>query len=137
MPNIKQRIFYRRTIKVGNSSGVLLPKYLLGADVRVVVMSNPRNIKKDAMLILEPVLENILGVYLISAEKNKVEILAISINLNKHIEKKNYEIDIVPIGLIRKSMKEKSKTRENIRKAKVIMNSRLLDDLKKELPNVL
>ena len=65
---MENKEFYRRTVKVGNSAGVLLPKSLLGAEVKVSVINMPHNLKKDALRILEPILENIIGIYIIKQE---------------------------------------------------------------------
>jgi putative transposon-encoded protein len=126
-----RKVFYRRAIKVGNSAGVLLPKALLGADVRVAVIRPPRNIKKDSMKILTPILEHILGVYLINQTPKKAELLAISTNINQHMIKGQYEIDIVPLQVLKKSLKEKKETREKIKKAKVVINAKLLAEVRK------
>lgn len=131
MEKIKQTRFLRKTRKVGNSCGVLLPKYLLGADVRVLVINQPMNIKKDTINLLENYLEDILGIYLIKIEKNKAEILAISTNIKIHFQKGKYLIDIVPLDLIKKSIKEKKETSDKIKNARVILNKKLLFELKK------
>ena len=39
--------FLRKAVKVGNSSGVILPKKLLGSEVKVIVVNSPINIKKE------------------------------------------------------------------------------------------
>jgi len=105
---------------------------LLGADVRVTLISPPINIKKDSMSILSPILENILGVYLISNENNKIELLAISININRHMEKGKYAIDVSPLQHLRKSLKEKPEIKLKLAKAKTIINAKLLSEIKKE-----
>lgn len=146
-----KRQFFRRAIKVGNSAGVLLPRAFLGSQVLVRIVNPPLNIKRDTLKILEPVLEDLLGIFLISAAENtaltagnnlgntaekiskKTEILAVStLQQTKIIEKGNYKIDIVPLLILKKSIKEKSQTREKIAKAKPILNKRLLLELKKE-----
>ncbi|MBS3066765.1 hypothetical protein J4205_02975 [Candidatus Pacearchaeota archaeon] len=129
VPN--KRVFYRRAIKVGNSSGVLLPKAFLGHYVKVAVISPPKNIKKDVTSILDSFLEEIIGVYLISETEDQIEILAISTNINKHLEKRNYFVDVVPLNVLKKSLKEKQETREKIKSAKPIINKMLLFELKK------
>ncbi|MEK6873617.1 MAG: hypothetical protein AABW91_02135 [Nanoarchaeota archaeon] len=131
VPN--KRIFYRRAIKVGNSSGVLLPRAFLGHYVRVAVVNPPKNIKKDVTSILSPLLEEILGIYLISENEEKTEVLAVSTNINKHLEKRNYLVDVVPLNVLKKSLKEKLETREKIKNAKPIMNKVLLFELKKSI----
>ena len=128
-----KRVFYRRCVKVGNSSGVVLPKALLGSDVRVLVIKPPVKIKKNVMTILEPILEHILGVYLITKADKRIELLAISTNINRHMERGIYNIDIVPLNVLKKSLKEKKDTRENIKKAKTIINKKLLDEIRKEI----
>jgi len=125
-----RKVFIRKTKKLGNSSGVLLPKSLLGADVRVTVIHPPMKIKKDVMNILEPVLEDILGVYLIKLEKNKAEVLAVSTKVNRHLEKARYKIDVVPLKVLKESLKEKKETAEKIKNAKVIINRKLLGELR-------
>ncbi len=123
--------FYRRTIKVGNSAGVLLPKSLLGADVKVAVVKHPRNIKKETLAILNKILEDILGIFLISKDESSIEILAISTKINKHIERGVYKIDITPIDKIKTSIKQKPEIKDKIKNAKPIMNKQLLDELRK------
>lgn len=139
--------FFRRAVKVGNSAGVLLPKALLGSQVLVRIVNPPLNLKRDTLRILEPMLEDLLGIFLISSPENsavtagntaekiakKAEILAVStLTQTKTIEKGNYKIDIVPLLILKKSIKEKPQTREKIAKAKPILNKRLLLELKKE-----
>ncbi|MFA6022493.1 MAG: hypothetical protein WC781_00220 [Candidatus Pacearchaeota archaeon] len=123
--------FYRRAIKVGNSAGVLLPKSFLGAEVRVQVLNNPQNTKKDIMKLLENYLEEVRGIYILSIENKKVEVLAVSMSLSKIIEKGNYKISIVPLQIIQKSLKEKKPISDKILKAKPIMNKWLLLDMRK------
>jgi len=128
-----RKVFYRRAIPFGNSSGILLPKSLLGADVRVTLINPPKNIKKDTTNLLSPILEHILGIYYIEEKEKKIEILAISTNINKHMEKGNYSIDIVPLEHLKKSLKENKDIKEKIKKAKVVINAQLINQLKKSL----
>jgi len=123
--------FYRRAIKVGNSAGVLLPKYLLGAEVRVIVINNPENIKRNILKILEPFMEELRGVYILSNEAKNIEVLAASFSLSKIIEKGKYKISIVPLSIIQKSIKDKKVFSEKLLKAKPLFNKALLVDLKK------
>lgn len=85
------------------------------------------------MAILEPILENILGVYLITKAEKKIELLAISTNINRHMEKGIYKIEVVPLNLLKKSIKDKPNTKENISKARVIINKKLLTEIRKNL----
>ena len=125
-----KRVFYKRTIRVGNSSGVLLPRNILGADVRITVVRLPRNTKRDIINLLSPILENILGVYLIWEREKSIEVLAVSINISRHIERDYYSIDVVPLERLKKSIKENKETKGKIMEATVIINTKLLSELK-------
>jgi len=131
MEEPKKRIFYRRTIRVGNSSGVLLPKYLLGAEVKVLILNPPLNIRKDILNLAGDFLDSVIGIYVINVQKRKVEVLVISTNISRSIESGNYHLDIVPINALKKSIREKLSVREKIAKAKPILNKALLFELKK------
>jgi len=134
---MEQQIFYRRAKKLGNSAGVLLPKKLLGADVKITVLRRPRNVKRDVVNILEPVLPGILGIYLTKEEpesekkQRQFEILVVSTKLKKAFQKLNYRIDIVPLEKLKKSIKQKKEAKERIKQAKPILNNALLEELKK------
>jgi len=127
----KQRVFYRRATKVGNSSGVVLPKSLLGASLRIVVINPPKNPKRDITLILENYLHDLIGIYITKFNEKSIQVLAVSNSENKHIEKRGYAIDIVPLNYLKKSMKEKKDIKEKIANAKTVLNPHLLADLKK------
>ena len=99
MEEIKNRVFYRRAVKFGNSSGVLLPKSLLGAEVKVLILNPPVNIKKDVLNIIGDILDNIIGIYVISVEKRKVEVLVVSNSILRTIETGNYHLDIIPLTI--------------------------------------
>jgi len=124
-----RKFYNRKAIKVGNSAGVLLPRALLGADVRVVVLNPAGNVKRDIMRILEPVLEDILGVYFIKKEGEKSEILAVSTKIRKTLEKTRYKIDVVPLIVLKKSLREGSSVKDKIKNAKVVINKKLLKEL--------
>ncbi|MFH1307256.1 MAG: hypothetical protein ABIH72_00190 [archaeon] len=122
--------FIKKAVKVGNSAGVILPRSLLGSEVKISVIRRPLNIKKDVLKILENYLENIIGIYIVSQEK-KVEILVISSEINKQIATEDYKIDIVPLNRIKSLLKQnKQFVKQKIKKSKVIFNSLLLGELK-------
>src|SRR3990167_8964570 len=92
----------KRTIKVGNSAGVLLPKKWLNSQVKVVL--SPLNIEKDVLDILmeEKLLNEILGVYLIGSYsrgeqtiESDIDILVITDNLEKRIKKERYDLLLI------------------------------------------
>jgi len=122
--------FIKTTRKIGNSSGVLLPKSLLGAEVKVTVLSMPRNPKRDIMKYLEPILEEILGVYIIGKKEKTTEVIAISTRVRKVLERENYKIDIVPLKTFKKAIKEKKQITKDFLNAQVILNKKLFSELK-------
>ena len=126
-----RKIFIKKTIKVGNSAGVLLPRRLLGSKVKVTILNRPLNVKKDVMKILDDYLEDILGVYILNISKNMVEILAISIDLNEIIHEGKYKVNIVPLDLIKRDVKINPRVRMKLNEAKIILNKALLFELRK------
>ena len=116
--------FYKRAIKVGNSAGVLLPKSLLGARVKVSILSQPLNVKKDVLQLLDSYFEEIKGIYLMEMKTRSIEILAISNSLRKTITSSPYKIDIVPFNIIKKNEKALKK----LKQVKVILNKSLVSE---------
>lgn len=114
----------RKTVKVGNSAGVILPKKLLGCEVKIIVVNQPLNLKKEVMKILDSYLEDIQGIYV--TNKNPIEILAISHDSRKIITEDKLKISIIPLSLIRKDL---SKIKPKLEKAEVILNRELLAKL--------
>jgi ribosomal protein S17E len=121
--------FQRKAIKVGNSAGVLLPKKLLGAEVKVVILTRPVNIKRKAMKLLSEYFEDIKGIYILS--KNPVEILAISSSVKKIIQENKIKISVIPLSIIKKDLKKKE-LQEKLNKSEPILNKSLLSDLKRK-----
>ncbi len=130
MPEIKQTKFLRKTKKIGNSCGVILPKYLLGADVRVLVVNLPSHPKKDLPKILEDYLDNLLGIYILKKDEKTIEVLAVSTNLREQIKKRHYRINIVPLQTLKKSLKLNKEFYKKLQNAEVIINKKLLSELK-------
>ncbi|MEM3113505.1 MAG: hypothetical protein QXI33_03740 [Candidatus Pacearchaeota archaeon] len=128
---MENNVFYRRTIKVGNSSGVLLPKNLLGAEVKVIVLNPPINIRKDVFNLVCDIIDSVMGIYTVGIEKKKIRILVVSHSILKSFETNNYHIDVVPINILKKSIKDKPETKEKIKIAKPVLNKTLLLELKK------
>jgi hypothetical protein len=120
----------KKAVKLGNSAGVILPKKLLGAEVKITVLNRPLNIRKVVLKLLENLLPDVLGIYLLS--KEPIEVLVISSNIKKIIETGKIKISIVPLDLIKKDMKVNQKLRDKLEKASILLNSSLLKDLKKQ-----
>ena len=103
----------KNTIRVGNSAGVLLPKEFLNTQVKIVLQ--PLNIEKDILEILleEKILKDILGVYLIGSYARKeqtiesdIDVLVITKNINKRIEKGKYDLLLVSKEIVDEKMKK-------------------------------
>jgi len=118
--------FFKRTTKLGNSSGVLLPRALLGALVKITVVEQPLEIKKDVIQFLSEYFDNVIGIYVLNVKRKYVEVLAITTNLRKTISKPPYKIELVPLHLI----KNNPAVIKNLQNSKVILNKHLLAEFK-------
>lgn len=90
--------------KWGNSGGILLPREWLGKQVRIVLIDRTLEIRKEVLTILEPYLEDVIGVYLVGSyargdqrEESDIDILVISKETRKSIKSGKYEIEIMPM----------------------------------------
>ncbi|MEK6812198.1 MAG: nucleotidyltransferase domain-containing protein [Nanoarchaeota archaeon] len=128
-----------QTRQVGNSSGVLLPKEWLNKKVVVTLVEpDEREILRRVIEILydENILTDSLGIYLIGSHaRNKeevdfesdIDILVITENTNKEIDKDNYQINIISKPMLLKSLKEHPFHHfPMIYEAKTLLNSGLL-----------
>jgi len=128
----------REVSKWGNSAGVLLPREWMGKQVQIVLVDRSEEIRKEVLDILGNYLSDVLGIYLVGSyarnEQNKdsdIDILVISEQNNKEIESGKYSISIVPLLSIKKAlMKRPLSILPRLREAKVLLNSKLLDELK-------
>jgi len=123
--------FVKKTRKVGNSAGVLLPKKLLGAEVKIIVINKPFDLRKEVFKLVENCLQNIVGIYILN--KNPPEVLAISENIKRIIETGKIKLNIVPLDLIKKDIKTQQLLRQKLMKAEIILNQLLLEELRKEI----
>ncbi len=125
--------------KWGNSAGILLPKAWLGNQVKVALIERTLNIKKEVLALLEPYLEDLLGVYLVGSyargeeEKDSdIDIIAISGGIKKEIISGKYHISIATLQGIQKTMCHYPELIiPRMREAKSILNSQLLEEIKK------
>ena len=132
---MKMKSLIRKTRKVGNSAGVLLPKKLLGSEVRVTVVRRPINLKKEALKVLNKHLNEIRGIYTTSLkdEEGKLEVLAISSKLKAVISSEKIKATIIPFQLVKKDIKTNKSLKNKIMKSSTILNQALLKELKKQL----
>ena len=132
-----------QTRAVGNSSGVLLPREWLNKKVVVTLVEpSEKEIVQDIIKILyeSRILEEVLGIYLIGSHARKkgeitpesdIDILIITENITKTINKDNYQINLVKNSTLLKSLKEKPfYYYPMIYEAKTLLNSGLLSDYK-------
>ncbi|MEK6873782.1 MAG: DUF2080 family transposase-associated protein [Nanoarchaeota archaeon] len=128
----------RNAIRWGNSAGVLLPKDWAGQQVKVILIDRTLEIKKEVFNILQPYLENVLGIYLVGSyarneqeEDSDIDIIVISDNLKKDIISGRYNISITPLEKLRKTIQRNPiLVLPRLNEAKVIINSPLLKELK-------
>ena len=131
----------KNTIRVGNSAGVLLPKEFLNTQVKIVLQ--PLNIEEDILEILlgGGILKNVLGIYLIGSYARKeqtiesdVDVLVITDNINKKIEKGKYEIICISKEEVERQLKENAfPILPMMIEAKPIINKKLLNKYAKTL----
>jgi predicted nucleotidyltransferase len=130
-------------VRVGNSAGVLVPREWLNGRARVELVEKPLNIKKDILEILEPYLEDIVGIYLVGSyargeevEGSDVDVLAISNKTNKKISMGKYWIILISKEGVENALKKSVlPILPMLYEAKTIMNRELIEKYKKERVN--
>ena len=123
--------FIRKTVRVGNSAGVILPKRLLGSEVKITVVKRAINIKKEVMKLVDDYLPDLRGIFL--TNDNPLEVIAISNTTKQLIGNERIKLSIVPLSIIKRDIKIKQELKNKIMKAKPILNKALLFELKKEI----
>ena len=126
----------KKIIKVGNSSGVLLPKEWYGGEAKIELVVKPLDVKNDILRILGPHLNSVLGVYLVGSyargEQRKgsdVDVLAITFDINKRIKSSKYDIIMISKERLYQLLKKNIlPLLPMIKEAKVILNSVLLKE---------
>ena len=128
----------KNVMKWGNSAGILLPKEWLGNQVKIILINRTLEIKKEVLSILEPYLEDILGIYLVGSyargeqeEDSDIDIIVISSKTKKEIISGKYHISISPLEGINKTINSYPELIiPRMREAKVILNPQLLEEIK-------
>jgi len=121
----------RKAVRVGNSSGVILPKKLLGSEVKIIVVNKPLDVKKEVLKMVDNYLYDVSGIYIIN--KKPIEVLAISASTRETISRENIKVSIVPISVIKKDLNLNQKLKQKIILAETILNKSLLSELKKQV----
>ncbi len=122
----------------GNGAGVLLPREWMGNQVKIIFVDRTLEIKKESLSILEPYLEDILGIYLTGSyarseqeQDSDIDIIAISKETKKEIVSGKYHISITPLKSLRKTIeKNPLLVLPRLIEAKSILNKSLLEELK-------
>jgi len=130
----------RETRSWGNSAGILLPREWIGNQVKVILINRTPEIKKEVLNLLEPYLEEIIGIYITGSyarheetSKSDIDILVISKNLKKTIKSGKYDISIITLEGAKKTMeKNPVLILPRLAEAKTILNSTLIEELKSQ-----
>lgn len=128
----------RNVQRWGNSSGVLLPREWLNREVKIVLVERSLNIQKEIFDILNAYLGDIMGLYITGSyargEQDKdsdIDIVAISNNTQKEIISGKYNISIIPLHVIKKTLENNPlMILPRLIEAKSVTNSQLLDTLR-------
>jgi len=128
----------KRTIKVGNSAGVLLPREYLNSQVKIIL--EPRNVAKDVIEILleEKLLPETIGVYITGSYargeqsvNSDIDVLVVTNKIERKITKEKYEILLVTKKTLDNQLKNNIlPLLPMIKEAEAIINRKLLDSYK-------
>ena len=138
----QQEQIIRKVSAVGNGAHIFAPKEWI--DEKVLLIRVPKlSLKEEIIKMLEPHLANIAGVYLYGSyargeqEKDSdIDILIIS-NKEFKINKKDFDVRIVDIARLDNSIKKSPLLFYSIiNEAKPIINSSLLEELKRKEINL-
>jgi predicted nucleotidyltransferase len=132
----REQIF-RDVAPIGNGAHIFAPKEWLGERV-LVIRPLQFSLKSRILKVVEPYLENILGVYLYGSyarneqtQDSDIDILIIS-NNNFKIKEKGFEIIVLEKNKIKDAIKiAPILIYSALREAKPIINSELLENLKR------
>lgn len=138
---MENQILTRSVVRVGNSSGVILPISWLNKQARVeLVIKKDSDILQDVLNILQEKstpLDKILGVYLTGSyargdydEESDIDILVITDNINKIMNKDNYEIFLISEDNLAKKLTKSLYLISAVKEIKPLMNKKLLEKFK-------
>lgn len=121
----------------GNSAGILVPREWLGKQVQIILIDRTLEIKKEIFDILNPYLEDIIGIYLVGSyargeqEKDSdIDIIAVSNTTKKEIQSGMYSISIITLESIKKALKNNPVLiLPRLMEARAILNEFLLKGL--------
>ncbi len=129
----------RTIVKVGNSAGVLLPRAWLHGKAKITLVEKPLDIKKDVFEIIDPYLEDVLGIYLVGSyarneqrDDSDVDLIVISQNTKKEIVSGRYHISMITLNGVKKVLRKNPLLLlPRLVESKAILNNSLIMDLKR------
>jgi len=130
----------KTTREVGTSAGVILPRKLLGATVKITVLEEAPNPLLDSLKILEnhKLAQEILGMYLVGSYargENKlhsdIDVLVVTQNTTKTINEGRYSLTLVSMKDLEQSLKDNLiYYLPMIKEAKTLLNNNLIETFK-------
>jgi predicted nucleotidyltransferase len=129
----------KQIVKVGNGSGVVLPKSWYGGKARVELIEKPSDIQKDVFEILKDYLGSVIGIYLAGSYargeedfESDIDIFVITSDINKKIVHGKYEILLVSEEKLKDYMESNVlPLLPMIKESKIILNKILIEKYKK------
>ena len=128
----------KNAISWGNSSGVLLPREWKVREVKVILIERTLDIKKEVFKILEPYLQDVLGIYLVGShareeqtERSDIDILVITEKTNKRLEEDKYNLLLISKKEVEAQLKRNVlPLLPMLKEAKPLLNSGLVEEYK-------
>ena len=138
---MKQQLI-KPIVRIGNSSGVVLPKEWLNKKARIeLIQESFSDIIKNIFKILEEnsLLQDTIGIYLCGSyardeqrDDSDVDLLVITSNINKRIKKDVYDVTLISKDNVEKSLKNQIlPILPMLKEAKPILNKDLLENYKR------
>lgn len=135
-----EKTIVKQVVRLGNSSGVVLPKEWIGGTAKIELVRKPLNIKGDIFKLLDRYLSSVLGIYLVGSysrgeqtKNSDVDIIVISDNLRKDIVSEEYNISIYPLKDVKRTIERNPlMIYPRILESKVLLNSSLIKEFSKK-----
>lgn len=133
--------FIKQTFRLGNSSGVILPREWENKKVRIQLID--KSINKDIFEILEKndLLGEVIGIYLVGSyarneetPQSDIDVLVITNNTNKSIKQGLYELTLISKERFEKNIHKSLYIVSLINDSKTILNNSFMEEYKKISP---
>lgn len=142
MKNFKKQMpqqITRIVMPIGNGAHIFAPKEWTHGTVQITLVEKPKDIKKEALELLAPYLEDIAGIYLFGSHARNedvpdsdVDLLVVKSSKKKlHLSRKGWEISVVSLARFHQSIAQAPIfIRAALAEAKPILNGALLEELR-------